>query len=190
MHGRTTPGQAQRTHRVTTAPPPPPQSLGLAYRLAEQWRWDWWRQLDGDPPPPCHTIDLDPGGGTWKPDKTPHKKASLRLHAGLLKSHISIPTQIRTSKMGLAAFLHRCRVPGFESPACPRGWQWETPKHVVLQGPRFSGEHQSIRRPTSTTDSQQLTSSPRAAAALAVWFPGLDILPRFSWAQDQLPPLT
>ena len=39
-------------------------------------------------------------------------------------------TQIRSGKIGLAAFLHKCRVPGFESPACPCGWQWETAKHV------------------------------------------------------------
>ena len=67
---------------------------------------------------PHHDTDPDPGGG-WKTDKVPYKAATLRLHANLPKVHSSIVTQIRTGKIGVAAFLHRCRVPGHESPACP-----------------------------------------------------------------------
>ena len=165
----------------------PPQTLWHAYQLAEQWCWDRWRQLEGGPPPPRRLTDPDPGGGMWKPDKMPHT-AALRLHAGLPKAHTSILTQIRTGKIGLAALLHRCRVPGFDSPACPCGWQWETAKHVILQCRRFTRERLVLRQLTATTDFQRLTSDHRAAAALAPWFLRLDLLSQFSWARDHLPP--
>ena len=164
----------------------PPQSLWQAYQLAEQWCWDRWKELEGGPPPPHRRTNPDPGGGTWKPDTMPHKKAVLRLHTGLPNAHTSILTQIRTGKIGLAAFLHKCRVPGFPSLACPCGWQWETAKHVILDCPRFSRERQVFRHSTSTTDFKQLTSDHQPAAALAVWFLHLDLLPQFSWARDQL----
>ena len=41
----------------------------------------------------------------------PYKAATLRLHADLPKPHGSLLTQIRTEKIGLAAFLHQRRVP-------------------------------------------------------------------------------
>ena len=63
--------------------------------------------------------------------------------------------------------------------------KWETAKHVILQ---FTSERQALRRLTSTTNFQQLTSNHRAAAVLAPWFLRLGLLPQFSWAQDQLPP--
>ena len=115
----------------------------------------------------------------------PHKKRALRLHSGLLKAQSSLLTQIRTGKIGLAAFLHKRRVPGFESPACVCGWQWETAKHVVLYCPRFTRERQALRQ-TTTLDFRHLTTDPRAASALTAWFLHLNILPQFTWASDQL----
>ena len=118
----------------------------------------------------------------------PYKAATLRLHAGLPKAHSSLLAQIRTGKIGLAAFLHKCRVPGFESPACSCGWQWETAKHITLDCPRFSQERRQLQQTTRTTDFQWLISDPRGAAALTTWFLRLNLLPQFSWAREQLPP--
>ena len=70
----------------------------------------------------------------------PQEGSTPRLHSSLPKAHTSILTQIRTGKIGLAAFLHKCRVPGFSSPAHRCGWQQETAKHVILDCPRFSRE--------------------------------------------------
>ena len=162
---------------------PPPWT---AYQLAEQWCWDRWRELEGDPPPAHRDTDPDPGGG-WKPDKLPYKAVSLQLHSGLPKAHNSVLTQIRTEKIGLVAFLHKCRVPGFASPACPCGWQWETAKHIILDCPRFSQARCQLQQRTPSTDIRRLMSDPRAAAALATWFLQLDILPQFAWAREQLP---
>lgn len=151
--GRTTPAQAPPQPRLTTTPlhgqsgrPTswPNNGAGIAGKDSKA----------AHPPTPHRDTDPDPGGG-WKPDKMPYKAAILRLHADLPKPHSSLLTQIRTGKIGLAAFLHRCRVPGFESLACPCGWQWETAKHIVLGCPpasRRSAGNYSRR-------SQPLTSS-------------------------------
>ena len=133
------------------------------------------------------TTDPDPGGG-WKTENMPHKTAALRLHAGLPKPHSSLLTQLRTGKIGLAGFLHTCRVPGIESPACPCRWQQETAKHIVLDCPRFHREQRQLCQAVPTTDLQQLTSNPRTAAVVTTWFLQLNLLSQFFWAQDQLPP--
>ena len=101
------------------------------------------------------------------------KPAALRLDASLPKAHTSVLTRTRTGKICLAAFLHHCRVPGFESPACPCGWQWETAKDVILQCQRFAGERRVLRQLTLTTNFQQL-SWPRGSYvwAFSPSFPG------------------
>ena len=170
--------------------PPPgdrcPQSLWQAYQLAEQWCWDCWKELDSGPPIPRRSTDPDPGG-SWKPEAIPYKKTALRLHSSLPKAHSSLLTQIRTGKIGLAGFLHKCRVPTFELLACACGWQWETAKHIIVDCPHFSREHVQLRQAAASTEFQRLTSDPRAAAALTMWFIQLNLLPQFSWAQEQLP---
>lgn len=131
-------------------------------------------------------LDPDPGGGDdWKPDKMPYQSA-LRLHSGLSKAQSSILTQVRTGKIGLAAFLCKRQVPGFPTPACGCGWQWETAKHVVLDCPHLHHARQSLHLAASTTDFQVLISQPRPAAALTAWILHHGVLPQFSWAQEQL----
>ena len=165
-------------------PPPSPTTkdmIQILYTINHRWH-----ELEGGPPVPRRTTDPDPGGG-WKPENMPYK-AALRLHADLPKPHSSLLTQLRTGKTGLAGFLHTRRVPGFEPPACPCGWQQETAKHIALDCPRFHREQQQLRQATSTTDFQQLTSNPRTAATVTTWFLRLNLLPQFSGVRDQLPP--
>ena len=90
-----------------------PSPSWQARQLAEQWCWERWNELHGGPAPRVQLLDPDPGGrDNWKPDKMPYL-ASLRLHAGLPKAQSSILTQVRTGKIGLAAFLCKRRAPGF-----------------------------------------------------------------------------
>ena len=141
---------------------------------------------DGGPPPRVQLLDPDPGGGdNWKPDKMPYL-ASLRLQAGLSKAQSSILTQVRTGKIGLAAFLCKRRVPGFPTPACSCGAQWETARHVVVACPRLLRARRSLHAAAATTDYQVMTSRPRPAAALTAWILRHGVLPQFSWAQEQL----
>ena len=109
-----------------------------------------------------------------------------RLHAGLSKAQSSILTQVRTGKIGLAAFLCKRRVPGFPTPACSCGAQWETARHVVVACPRLLRARCSLHAAASTTDYQVMTSRPRPAAALTAWILRHGVLPQFSWAQEQL----
>lgn len=46
-------------------------------------------------------------------------KNRLKAHTQLKKAEGALATHIWTEKIGLADFLHRRRVPGFPSPACP-----------------------------------------------------------------------
>ena len=131
-------------------------------------------------------LDPDPGGGdNWKPDRMPYRSA-LRLHAGLSKAQSSILTQVRTGKIGLAAFLCKRRVPGVPTPACSCGAQWETARHVVMDCPQLQHARCNLFATASTTDYQVLISRPRPAAALTSWILRHGILPQFSWAQEQL----
>ena len=110
------------------------------------------------PPPRVQLLDPDPGGGgDWKPDKMPYL-ASLRLRTGLSKAQSSILTQVRTGKIGLAAFLCKRRVPGFLTLACSCGAQWETAKHIVFACPRLQRARRSLYAAASTTDYQVMTS--------------------------------
>ena len=95
--------------------------------------------MSGSYPRDCNTQLLDPdprGGDNWKPDKMPYL-ASLQLHTGLLKAQSSILTQVRTGKIGLAAFLCKRWVPGFPTLACSCGAQWEIARHVVVACPHL-----------------------------------------------------
>ena len=82
-------------------------------------------------------TDPDPGGGTRKPEAMAHEKEALRLHSSLPKAHTSVLTQIRTGKMGLAAFVHKCRgTKASPHPGLARcRWQWETAKHMIFRLP-------------------------------------------------------
>ena len=167
-------------------PPPPPRSVWQARQLAEQWCWERWNKLHGGPPPRVQLLDPDPGeGDDWKPDKMPYL-ASLQLRAGLSKVQSSILTQVRTGKIGLAAFFCKRQVPGFPTPACSCGAQWETARHIVVACPRLQRARRSLYAAASTTDYQVMASRPRPAAALTAWILRHGVLPQFSWAQEQL----
>ena len=115
----------------------------------------------------------------------PHRSA-LQLRAGLSKAQSSILTQVRTGKIGLAAFLCKRQVPNYPTPACSCGAQWETAKHVVIDCPRLQRARRSLYAAASTTDFQAMISRPRPAAALTAWILRHGVLSQFSWAQEQL----
>ena len=48
-------------------------------------------------------------------------KKQLKIHTLLKKAKSSLATQIRTGKISLADFLHKRRISGITSPACPYG---------------------------------------------------------------------
>jgi hypothetical protein len=56
----------------------------------------------------------------------------LKLHSQLKKAESSILVQARTGRIGLAHFLAKARVPGYESPTCRCGAEQETAEHTLL----------------------------------------------------------
>ena len=69
---------------------------------------------------------------------------------------------------GTSSSVAQAHVPGFPTPACCCGAQWETAKHVVLECPRLQRVHRSLYTATATT----------------LWFLRHGVLPQFSWAQE------
>ena len=56
----------------------------------------------------------------------------LKLHKQLKKAESSVVVQARTGRIGLAHFLNKARVPGYETPACRCGLGDETAEHLLL----------------------------------------------------------
>src|SRR5271167_1667414 len=112
-------------------PPTPPvndpavQQLAKAKKvlLAEahtQWelRWETYRRS-------VNNVRKTPAQSTILSAKTP------LLYDNLSKGESSLAIAIRTEKIGLAAFLARCGVPGI-MPPCYCGSDRQTAKHLIL----------------------------------------------------------
>ena len=89
----------------------------------------------------------------------------LKLHKQLKKAESSVLVQARTGRIGLAHFLNKARVPGYETPACRCGLGDETAEHLLLHC-RLETERRQWRRGTRLSD---LVSEPSRAATTARW---------------------
>jgi exonuclease III len=89
----------------------------------------------------------------------------LKLHEQLKKAESSVLVQARTGRIGLAHFLCKARVPGYETPACRCGLGDETAEHLLLHC-RLETERRQWRRGTRLSD---LVSEPSRAATTAKW---------------------
>src|SRR5205809_6131830 len=143
---------------------------------AEQALMHRWKRRWTGRPPGWNFLGVGP----------PSRKA-VKLHAQLQKAESSIIIQIRTGRIGLAAFLNKARLPGFPSPVCPCGQARETAEHVIAHCNRFAGRRAALRnRRTGQLDIKELLDDARGAARLARWFIQLRILPQYSLAADVL----
>ena len=90
----------------------------------------------------------------------------LTLHEQLKKAESSVLlVQARTGRIGLAHFLNKARVPGYETPACRCGLGDETAEHLLLHC-QLETERRQWRRSTRLRD---LISEPRNTATTARW---------------------
>ena len=64
-------------------------------------------------------------------DQPPHKGV-LDRYRDLHKAESAILVQLTTGKIGLASFLHKAKVPGYDSPQCGCGQGQETPAHITV----------------------------------------------------------
>ena len=66
-------------------------------------------------------------------DAKAFRGSRLRLYENLAKAEGSALCQARTEKIGLGAFLHRCRVPEVTTPMCPCGLGNQTAAHLFFK---------------------------------------------------------
>ena len=117
----------------------------------------------------------------------PPSRSVLKLHQGLRKAESSLITQIRSGRIGLAAFLNKANVPGYESPTCQCGQARETATHVIIHCPRFAEIRHILEDPvTGQLDIRALTGTSAGTQRLARWFMKLRILPQFQLAEQLL----
>jgi hypothetical protein len=89
----------------------------------------------------------------------------LKLHTQLKKAESAVLIQARTGRIGLAHFLSKACVPGFESPACKCELGNETAEHLLLHC-QLETERRGWRRGATLSD---LVSDPKNTAITARW---------------------
>ena len=112
----------------------------------------------------------------------PPGRGNLKLYQGLTKACCSILTQIHTGKTGLAAFLHRRKVPGVHSPCCPCGQGVGSPKHVLVHCERFQEARASLED-FGRVDLRRLLCTEEGARKLSHWWLRHGVLQQFSLAR-------
>jgi hypothetical protein len=88
-----------------------------------------------------------------------------KLHRQLKKAESSVLVQARTGRIGLAHFLNKAQVPGYETPAFRCRLGDATAKHL-LHHCQLETERRQWRRGTRLSD---LVSEPSSAATTEKW---------------------
>src|SRR5438045_6706528 len=90
----------------------------------------------------------------------------LKTHKDLRKAESAVLTQIRTGRIGLAAFLNKVRVPDFPSPQCRCGQAQETAAHIILHCPLYAEARERLCVPGERLDIRALVSFSKGARCL------------------------
>ena len=138
-----------------------------------KWR-ERWEQYLGNTPPASRTVAHD------------HELQRNKLHRTLRKAESSLAIQLRTEKVGFAAFLHARRVPDVISPACQCSWRRQDPKHVVMFCPNHASTRHRLFREAGTQRYREILSTERGLRAVARWVMREGLLGQFSLAREQL----
>ena len=117
--------------------------------------------------------------------ESPLDRKRLKIHAGLAKAESALAVQVRTGKIGLADFLHRRKVPGIESPACPCGAPRQTPEHVILECGLHEGRPALLTR-VNANSYREITGSAKALRVMTEWLMKTGVLTQFTLAAVQL----
>ena len=106
------------------------------------------------------------------------------IHKDLPKAESTMATLLRTEHIGMNDYLHRRKVPGYDSPICECGWPKQTVKHILLFCPRFARDRDKMIQEAGCSDFSKILSTPRGIRAAARWFLRQDILTQFSLTRD------
>ena len=113
-------------------------------------------------------------------------RKTLGLHKNLRKAESAVLTEIRTGRIGLAAFFNKVWVPDYSSPSCRYGLAQETVTHVIAHC-QLSEARRSLRDPrTGLVDIKSLVGTAEGVRRLTEWFIRLRILPQFDLGSELL----
>ena len=94
--------------------------------------------------------------------------------------------QLRTEKVGSAAFLHARHVPDVISPACQWRWRRQDPKHVIVFCPHHARNRRRLFEAAGTDRWQEVLSTGKGLRAVARWVMDEGLLAQFSLAKEQI----
>ena len=139
----------------------------------ESWRKTWRKDQDSHSCNPT-VVQISP---------LDHRRP--RIHAELARAESSLCTQIRTEKIGFAAFLHKQRVPVVTSPACHCGWERQTAKYVILYC-RLNDIKKHLPRSGSVANYRDLLNSPKWLKVITSRLMQTGFLTQYAVAVEQL----
>ena len=139
----------------------------------ESWRKTWRKDQDSHShnPTVAQISPLD------------HKRP--RIHGELARAESSLCTQIRTEKIGFAAFLHKQHVPDVTSPACHCGWERQTAKHVILYC-KLNDIKEHLPRSGSVVNYRDLLNLPKWLKVITSRLMQTGFLTQYAVAVEQL----
>ena len=110
----------------------------------------------------------------------------LAIHKDLTKAESSAAIQLRSGHIGLRSYLHKMRVPGYESPACPCGWSYQDPKHILFFCKKTAEGRQELINKAPDRTISRLLSTPKGIGAAAKWVIQSGMLGQYALAKIQL----
>lgn len=108
-----------------------------------------------------------------------------KLYRNMPKAEASLAIQLRTGKIGLAAFLHERRVPDYPTPFCPCGEGRQTVKHVIITCRTYEQQRLTLLRATGTDNLKDMLNNPHTLRIVAKWVMNLGVLHQFSLAKKR-----
>ena len=106
------------------------------------------------------------------------------MHTSLNKAQSTVATLLRTRVIGLNDWLYMVGVPGIDSPACPCGWQRQTPEHIVTACSLHEVGRDRLWQQARTDCYNDLLQDGKRLVLVTRWFIQRRILQQFSIAAD------
>jgi hypothetical protein len=159
-------------------PPRPPNPT--AKSLLRQWQDKEWENRWNK-----HRESVPTGQRSAPPAyRTPWRDRVPAMHTSLNKAQSTVATLLRTRVIGLNDWLYMVGVPGIDSPACPCGWQRQTPEHIVTACSLHEVGRDRLWQQARTDCYNDLLQDGKRLVLVTRWFIQRRILQQFSIAAD------
>lgn len=157
--------QRQRPNTLERPNHQPGQGENTWRTLQEKWKqkWESYRRAHVDGPPA--TADLK-------------AKEILKMRSQLPRRETTMATLVRSECIGLRAFLHKRRVPGFDNPACDCGGGRQTAKHTIMFCTKW--DRAALFEGAGSQDYRKMVSTARGIRAITRWMISCGILEQFN----------